>query len=92
MEDASRLVVRSDLGAFMTLRARHLAEDLFWSKVTRPIGEGCWLWTGPTNGKGYGRFSVNGKQVGAHRFAMNWMWARYQTGSSPTICAASAIA
>lgn len=32
-------------------------------------GERCWLYTGTRNSGGYGRFSVNGKQVQAHRFA-----------------------
>ncbi len=29
----------------------------------------CWTWTGPTNGKGYGRCSNNGTYGYAHRFA-----------------------
>lgn len=33
----------------------------------------CWLWTGCRTAKGYGRFSLNGRGVRAHRvaFAMN---------------------
>ena len=28
---------------------------------------GCWIWTGSTNGKGYGRVSVSGRMMVAHR-------------------------
>jgi len=35
-----------------------------------PIPEsGCWLWTGPISHKGYGRFTVDGRKVQAHRFS-----------------------
>jgi hypothetical protein len=29
---------------------------------------GCWEWTGGSNHAGYGRFSLNGKLVAAHRY------------------------
>ena len=32
---------------------------------------GCWVWTKATNPNGYGRFSVNGSLVYAHRFALH---------------------
>ena len=28
---------------------------------------GCWLWSGPTDTNGYGRFRLHGKSYGAHR-------------------------
>lgn len=31
---------------------------------------GCWNWTGATNGKGYGQFSLNGKTILAHHFLL----------------------
>lgn len=43
------------------------APDRFWEKVDQS-GE-CWLWTGGTSTNGYGRFSVNGRMVNAHRWA-----------------------
>lgn len=39
----------------------------FWSKVQRT--DGCWLWIGTITPNGYGRVSIGGKGVGAHRFA-----------------------
>jgi hypothetical protein len=44
----------------MTLPARVTA------KITRT--DGCWLWTGCLNSKGYGVTSANGRRVLAHRF------------------------
>lgn len=42
-------------------------EGRFWSKVDKS-GE-CWLWTGGTNPKGYGKIKINGKWQLAHRVA-----------------------
>lgn len=46
-------------------------EHRFWSKVFKT--ETCWLWTGATNTKGYGSFSVgigaSKTRVGAHAWA-----------------------
>ena len=39
----------------------------FWTKVDKT--ETCWLWTPPLDDSGYGKFSVSGKKVGAHRWA-----------------------
>ena len=46
------------------------AEVLFWRNVEK--GDGCWLWTGSTNGVGYGQFKPGGRQGQrqyAHRFS-----------------------
>lgn len=43
------------------------AEERFWSKVVK--GEGCWLWRGSLNNKGYGLFNLS-REAGlvlAHR-------------------------
>lgn len=43
-------------------------EQRFWRKVQK--GDGCWLWTGHVDAKGYGRFQVAPRQpVTASRFA-----------------------
>lgn len=39
----------------------------FWSMVTLADQDACWLWIGPTNAKGYGRFHANGASEMAHR-------------------------
>jgi hypothetical protein len=39
----------------------------FWGKVA--MGEGCWIWSGSTNGIGYGKMFIDGKTVSAHRVA-----------------------
>lgn len=42
--------------------------DRFYAKV-KYDDEGCWEWTSTIRG-GYGLFSLNGKPVSAHRFAL----------------------
>lgn len=44
-------------------------EDRFWSKVNK-IPDGCWIWTGTYDRKGYGQIKINHKTVKAHR----WSW------------------
>lgn len=39
----------------------------FWDRVDQS-GE-CWLWTGPDNGRGYGRAWIEGELVYTHRAA-----------------------
>lgn len=41
----------------------------FWAKVDEWQPSGCWLWTGSLDGKGYGKFGLDGRTVGAHRVA-----------------------
>lgn len=50
-------------------------EERFWRFVEKT--DGCWNWTGATNGHGYGRLTFDGRKgievsqrkIGAHRFA-----------------------
>lgn len=42
-------------------------EERFWSHIEKREGEGCWLWTGTTDAKGYGMCSVVYGSVRAHR-------------------------
>jgi hypothetical protein len=48
-------------------RAYPPVEDRFWSRVAK--GDGCWLWSGKTNGSGYGTLMVDGMMRRAHRVA-----------------------
>ncbi len=41
----------------------------FWENVDLEGPDGCWLWTGTTNGVGYGQLWVEGRRVYAHRFS-----------------------
>lgn len=47
--------------------------ERFWSKVVPEPNSGCWLWTGSTNGRGYGELRFHqgprGKQY-AHRLVL----------------------
>lgn len=46
---------------------RGTPEERFWSKVDRT--DTCWNWTATTEVTGYGRFTLRGKKVLAHRFS-----------------------
>ena len=35
------------------------------------LGTACWVWKAGANGDGYGHFNVDGRDVGAHRFALS---------------------
>ena len=41
--------------------------DRFWEKVEKT--DGCWIWIGAKNRRGYGVFVIDGKQKLAHRIA-----------------------
>lgn len=43
--------------------------DRFLPKV-RFAARGCWVWTGATAGKGYGRFRLRGRKVYVHRLVL----------------------
>lgn len=53
-------------------------EERFWSKVDkdgpvpahRPELGPCWMWTGRTDRKGYGRFDIGEESKQAHRMSM----------------------
>ncbi|KKL86281.1 hypothetical protein LCGC14_1946340 [marine sediment metagenome] len=45
-----------------------LSETRFWDKVEKT--DSCWLWLATLNKDGYGRFSVQGRSIYAHR----WAW------------------
>ncbi len=54
----------------------------FWKHVQR--GNGCWLWTGPKVGMGYGKFSVRGKYYRAHR--VSWELVNGPIPSGLIVC------
>lgn len=45
-------------------------ETRFWSRVDKTTTpEGCWLWTGPVHGDGYGAITNKGRSCSAHRIS-----------------------
>lgn len=42
--------------------------ERFWTKVLQ-ARSGCWIWTSAWTADGYGKFSLRGKMVRAHRLA-----------------------
>jgi hypothetical protein len=41
----------------------------FWAKINILGPDDCWEWKSPTSSKGYGRYTVGGKTIYAHRIA-----------------------
>lgn len=65
--------VRRGQGLFCSRHCVHLSKHRdpvlrFWKNVQKQES-GCWLWTGPEGGRGYGVFWVDGRLVRAHRFS-----------------------
>lgn len=58
------------------------AEDRFWRNVDKRSGHGpegdCWEWTAARLPAGYGRFTLGGAEVRAHRVSYQWA-----TGKDP---------
>lgn len=50
-----------------------VAKGRFWKRVDCSSETGCWPWSGCTRDDGYGRFSLGGKTIYAHRFAYEVM-------------------
>src|SRR5262245_37441309 len=46
---------------------RRPLEERFWEKVRK--SDGCWLWTGATDSKGYGEIGTGRGHIAAHRLA-----------------------
>jgi hypothetical protein len=68
---------RSGRGRFCGLPCRNASyvgprgplADRFWPKVRREHPDACHIWTGGTDGRGYGQISVQGRPAKAHRIA-----------------------
>ena len=60
---------------FVVLKITESTLQRFWGFVDKKgptadhLDSRCWIWTGAVNASGYGRFSVDGRTVYAHRFA-----------------------
>ncbi len=55
----------------------------FWSRVVNhpdPATVSCWLWTGRSNGRGYGVVWDGLREIGAHRFAYQSTIGRIPNG------------
>lgn len=51
---------------------RGSVEERFWAKVSKGWPDGCWLWTGALNSRGYGCIGVGTRDAGtvlAHRLS-----------------------
>src|SRR3546814_13148756 len=44
-------------------------ERRLWSMISPEPNSGCWLWTGYTNGDGYGGITIGIRSDGSRRFA-----------------------
>lgn len=53
--------------------------ERFEQKVSRVTESGCWIWTAAVNKHGYGKATVGGKDITAHR----WSWELHR-GSIPS--------
>lgn len=42
----------------------------FWRYVDKRSDEECWIWLGANNAQGYGKISIEGITIGAHRFSL----------------------
>lgn len=51
-------------------RLKQTDSDRFWKLVATGEIDQCWEWQGAKNKDGYGRFSVGGKTIPAHAFAL----------------------
>ena len=53
-------------------------EYRFWQKVNKSVD--CWLWTGSSDGRGYGSFRLGGKTMRAHRVSYEWAFGAIPDG------------
>lgn len=52
--------------------------DRFWNKVNKT--DTCWLWTGCTNGIGYGLIRIDTKLYSTHRFSYELHFGKIPVG------------
>lgn len=44
-------------------------EERFWTRINKDGANGCWLWTGAKNDRGYGHLCLNRRFLYTHRIA-----------------------
>jgi hypothetical protein len=64
----------------MTSGLKQSAKTRFYAKVFIPDENGCMLWMGAKNQKGYGNFGINNKIVAVHRFSYELHVAKIPRG------------
>lgn len=58
-------------GRYMNRELQRTADiNRFWAKVSQLGPTECWPWLAGKNAKGYGKFELAGRTVGAHRYAL----------------------
>ena len=72
-------------GAYYSHRDRALVPlpDRLWRKV-RVVPDGCWLWDGTVNNKGYGTISLGPRTAARHLLVHRVSWFLH-TGEWPTL-------
>lgn len=50
-------------------RYRQPVEERFWSHVNKLGDDDCWYWKLPCDKGGYGNFTINSKNIRAHRYS-----------------------
>lgn len=55
-------------------------EERFWRHVNPEPSSGCWLWDGPVDDFGYGRFRVGAKKPRVHVLCYEWHKGRVPDG------------
>lgn len=64
--------MRYIVGHQVKVRPIRPLEDRFWEKVNKDDPNGCWIWTGATNDKGYGQIQRGDRgegRISTHRLA-----------------------
>jgi HNH endonuclease len=56
---------------------RKSLEQRFWCRVKKGLADECWLWSGSTNKKGYGRITLGSRAAGVERaHRVSWLLFR----------------
>lgn len=74
--------MRTDFRRFKRQIQSMSTDERFWFKVSGDSFETCWEWMGKLDhsGKGYGTTTIDGKTIGAHRYAYERLIAEIPEG------------